>query len=135
MSVVAIFAEAVVSRVHSFYLILFILYPKIVIADDFSLGPVLPETNGSKGAAKGMKRTWLKAFETPPPQMLSAYGLAKYVTMSDEEVWCDVIQPLQSGAEYMTEYASKDAERRGIGINRWLKSLSGYLQYQRTPEQ
>ena len=102
MSVVAIFAEAVVSRVHSFYLILFILYAKMVLTDDFSLGPVLPETNGSKGAPKGMKRTWLKAFETPPPQMLCAYGLAKYVTMSDEEVWSNVIQPLRSGAEYMT---------------------------------
>ena len=135
MSVVAIFAEEVVSRVHSFYLSLFILYPKMVAADDFPLGAVLPETNGSKGAAKGMKRTWLKAFETPPPQMLSAYGLAKYVAMSDEEVWGNVIQPLKSGAEYMTEYASKDAERRGTGITRWLKSLSDYLQYQRTAEQ
>ena len=82
-----------------------------------------------------MKRTWLNAFETPPPQMLSAYGLAKYVTMSDEEVWGNVIQRLKSGAEYMTEYASKDAERRGIGINRWLKSLSDYLKYQGTAEQ
>ena len=99
-----------------------------MVADDFALATVCPETNGSKGAAKGMKRPWLKAFETAPAQMLSAYGLAKFVKMSNEEVWGNVIQPLKSIGEYMTEYASKDAERRGVGINRWLKSLSDYLQ-------
>ena len=32
--------------------------------------------------------------------------------MSDEYVWGNVIQPLKSGAEYMTGYASKDAATR-----------------------
>jgi hypothetical protein len=107
----------------------------MVHADDFSLTTVLPEGPGSKGASKGMKRPWLKAFETAPGQMLNTYGLAKYSIMSNEEVWGNVTQPLKSGAEFMTEYASKEAERRGIGINRWLKSLYDYLEYQRTAEQ
>ena len=82
---------------------------------------------------KGIRN--LEAFETAPSQMLSTSGLARYCIMSDEEVWDGVAQPLKSGAEYMTEYASKEVERRGIGINRWLKSLYDYLEYQRTDEQ
>ena len=56
--------------------------------DDFAVAgdTVCHETNGSKGAAKGIKRPWLKSFETPPAQMLSAYGVAKFVKMSDEDV-------------------------------------------------
>ena len=81
----------------------------------------------------GQKRVWVKAFETPPNQMLNSYGLAKYVTMDDKVVWHAMTQPLKSGALYMTEYASETAERRGVACNRWLKSLLDYLQYQLTP--
>jgi len=103
--------------------------------DDFSLDGVTTDTTGIKGAGKGIKRTWLKAFETAPAQMLCAYGLAKHATLSNEAVWDAVAQPLKSGALFMTEYADEDAERRGVAINRWLKSLYDYLQYQKTPAQ
>ena len=103
-------------------------------ADDFS-DMVSPPAPVIKGAGKGIKRSWLKAFETAPSQMLNTYGLARYSIMSDEEVWGNVTRPLKSGAVYMTEYASETAERRGIAINRWLKSLYDYLEYQRTAEQ
>jgi len=105
------------------------------MVDDFSFDGVSIETTGAKGAGKGTKRTWLKAFETAPAQMLCAYGLAKHATLSNEAVWDAVVQPLKSGALFMTEYADEDAERRGVAINRWLKSLYDYLQYQKTPVQ
>ena len=61
----------------------------MLAADDFSLDGVLgvlPEASCIKGPSKGIKHSWLKAFETAPAQMLSAYGLAKYATMSNEDV-------------------------------------------------
>ena len=55
-------------------------------ADDIALDTVCPEKNGSKCTGKGMRRPWLKGLETAPVQMLSAYGVAKFVKMSDEDV-------------------------------------------------
>ena len=85
---------------------------------------------GDKDA--GQERVWLKIFETAPCQMLNAYGQAKHVSMDDRSVWDAIIKPLKSGAKYMTEYASEDPERRGIGINRFLKALEDYLVYQQS---
>ena len=52
------------------------------------------QTAGVTGRAAGMekreqghKREWLQVFETLPPQMLNAYGPAKFAKMSDESVW------------------------------------------------
>jgi len=73
---------------------------------------------------RGEKRPWLKAFETAPVQMLNAYGEAKYARLGNPEVWKNMTKPLKSGAEYMTEFASKEVERRGIAANRWLHSYS-----------
>ena len=100
----------------------------MVAADDFSSAPAAPAPNA--GMDRGIKRNWCKAFETPPPQLLNAYGRAKYATMKDAEVWQHARQPLKTGADSMTEYASLLAERRGIGANRWPKSLLDYLEYQ-----
>ena len=57
-----------------------------MVADDFG-----PSTGTSKtakralGDSKGAKRSWLKVYETLPPQMLNAYGPAKFAKMSDSE--------------------------------------------------
>ena len=85
-------------------------------------------------AAQGQKRPWLKVFETLPPQMLNAYGEAKFSKLSDAEVWKNFCQPLKSGGLYMTELCSKEAERRGIGINRWLHAVRQYCNYQLEPK-
>ena len=56
------------------------------MADDFgSLGSVsvADKKNKRDGVldSGGSKRKWLKVFETPPVQMLNAYGEAKYAKM------------------------------------------------------
>ena len=90
----------------------------------------------SKAAVKegsGIKRPWLKCFETLPPQLLNAYGEAKFSKLSDAEVWRNFCEPLKSGAEYMTELCANDHERRGVGINRWLHAMVMYCEYQLDP--
>ena len=82
----------------------------------------------------GTQRKWLKVFETPPVQMLNAYGEAKYAKMSDPSVWEQLSKPLKSGAEYMTELCSTDPERRGVGINRFLHALISYCEHQNDTE-
>ena len=76
------------------------------------------------------KREWRKVFETLPVQLLNAYGEAKFAKTSDEDVWKQFTVPQKSGAVWMTEYCSKDPERRGIAINRWLQCIQSYLRYQ-----
>ena len=104
--------------------------------DDFgSLGgavSVAEKKNKRDGVldSGGSKRKWLKVFETPPVQMLNAYGEAKYAKMSDPSVWEQLSKPLKTGAEYMTELCSTDPERRGVGINRFLHALISYCEHQ-----
>ena len=76
------------------------------------------------------KREWLKVFETLPPQMLNAYGSAKYPKLSDASVWEAFNQPQKTGAMYMTELCSKETERRGVGINRMLHALKTFCEHQ-----
>jgi len=83
---------------------------------------------------KGQTRKYLKVFETLPPMLLNAYGEARYTGMSDPAVWAQLVKPLNSGAEWMTEFAAKEAERRGIGFNRWALSVKVYMEYQNKPE-
>ena len=91
-------------------------------ADDFGIlgGTGIQQSGKEAKEAKdhGQKRLWNKVFETLAPQMLNAYGPAKYAKMSDAEVWKHFNEPLKSGAKYMTEFCNKDAERRGIRLNR-----------------
>ena len=105
--------------------------------DDFADLDAKPSGKGmAKGdtriseAACGKKRPWLRVYETLPPQMLNAYGEAKYGKLSDAEVWKHFCQPLKSGGMYMTELFSKEDEWRGIGINRWLHAVNQYCKYQ-----
>jgi hypothetical protein len=109
------------------------------MAEDF--GPLGSAPAGEKKTKKdgvfdsgGSKRKWLKVFETPPVQMLNAYGEAKYAKMSDPAVWEQLSKPLKTGAEYMTELCSLEAERRGVGINRFLHALISYLEHQTDTE-
>ena len=103
------------------------------MCDDFGdVGKVAPLPFREPGVSgkDTKKREWLKCFETMPPQFLNAYGPAKYAKMSDEAVWKAVCEPLKSGAVWMTECASKEAERRGIGINRFLHAAKVFCEYQ-----
>ena len=72
----------------------------------------------------------LRVYETMPPQMLNAYGMASYAQMPHVKVWEELNKPLKSGAKYMTELCSREDERRGVGINRWLQVFVEYLKYQ-----
>ena len=44
------------------------------------------------------ERKYLKPYETLPVQMLNAYGAARWVDMSDHDLWQQVRKPLRSGA-------------------------------------
>ena len=109
-------------------------------SDDWGgLSSTLPLKEGNlKGKGKGkhmldgqgMQRPWLKVFETAPAQLLNAYGQAAYSRAGDQHVWSAMSQPLKTGALYMTEYASKDDERRGTAANRWLQVVLAFVVYQ-----
>ena len=103
------------------------------MADDFGAITKLPVSETKQKKDTGEKRSWLKVFETLPPQMLNAYGPAKYAKLSDEEVWKNMCMPLKSGAVYMTELCDSTAERRGVGINRWLHAMKLFCEYQMEP--
>ena len=92
------------------------------------------EAGSVKGTAQGQKRDWLKVFETLPPQMLNAYGPAKFAKMSDANVWKALHQPLKSGAQYMSEMCSKNTDRRGVGLNRMLHAIILFCKHQRDPK-
>jgi hypothetical protein len=77
-------------------------------------------------------REYLRVYETMPAQLLNAYGMAAYMTMDPEKVWGEMNKPLKTGAKYMTELCSAEAERRGVGINRFLQCLVEYCKYQKT---
>ena len=74
----------------------------------------------------GSERQYLKVFETLPLQCLNAYGEHKMTCMTDKDLWAHMSKPLKSGAKYMTEPCDESAERRGIGLNRWLLSVKEY---------
>ena len=96
--------------------------------------PAAPPEKKPRTEASREPRPWLRVFETLPPQMLNAYGVAQYSQLSDKEVWGHMVMPLVTGAMFMTEYASKDEERRGVAINRWLMSVLLWCQYQKQSE-
>ena len=105
--------------------------------DDF--GEVSKSAKGSgkrmrEGEDQGQMRPWLKVFETLPPQLLNAYGAAKFGTLQDAEVWQHLCKPLKSGAMYCTEFCSASEERRGIAANRWLHAVVLYCEYQIDPK-
>ena len=105
-----------------------------MVADDFRgiASPLRKRPREGTAASQeaGQERQYLRVFETAPSQMLNAYGEARHFKMEDAAVWDAVSGPLKTGAAWMTEYASPEAERRGIAINRYLKGLEDYLLYQ-----
>ena len=73
--------------------------------DDFqSSNPSQYRGKGGKGKRKseldegGPARKYLKPYETLPVQLLNAYTAARWVDMSDHDVWDQVRKPLRSGA-------------------------------------
>ncbi len=87
----------------------------------------------SVSAEQGEKRKWLKIYETLPNQLLNAYGAAKYIKMSDSDMWVEMKRPLATGAASMSELCFLDEERRGVGINRWLQVCESFCMYQQMP--
>ena len=73
--------------------------------EDFqSSNPSQYHGKGGKGKRKseldegGPARKYLKPYETLPVQLLNAYTAARWVDMSDHDVWDQVRKPLRSGA-------------------------------------
>ena len=116
------------------------------MSDDFGM---LAQAAAAKGVGKGDgpppakvarqeaggPRAYLKCFETLGPQMLNAYGEAKYAKMADEDVWKHMSTEQKSGAMWMTEYAATDPERRGTATNRWLQVQIAFCKQQQSVSQ
>ena len=105
-----------------------------MLDNDFSLtgtsSSASPGTQPAAGTGRGIKRSWLKIYETLPNQLLNGYGQAKFVKVCDKEMWQSMGEPLRSGAPCMSELCFSEKERRGVGINRWLQPLESYMKYQ-----
>ena len=96
--------------------------------DDTTLPLAVSDGKGLK--RKGEDRVYIKVFEQLPAQLLNVYGTSAYVDQSDDEVWKRLCEPLKSGAKYMTEMCSREAERRGVGINRFVAAVLEWIKYQ-----
>jgi hypothetical protein len=105
--------------------------------NDFSAGALAHGASG-KGSKRsiadmvGQDRPWLRVYETVPAQMLNVYGEAKFGKLGDAAVWDQLRKPLKTGAMYATEFASKEPERRGVAINRWMHAVLSFVEYQKT---
>lgn len=57
--------------------------------DDDALSADGPSANrmNTGGGDQGIFRICLKAWGTPPAQLLNAYGQAKFVELGDDEAW------------------------------------------------
>ena len=105
----------------------------MTLADDFkAVDAVSTPLKTERGV--GVKRGYLKVFETGPPQLLNAYGEAKFAKTSDPDVWAAISKALPSGAMYMNEFCSAAKERRGMAANRWLHAMLLYCQYQQSDQ-
>ena len=118
----------------------FVFHPStaVTMADDFgSIAGKASEVSSGKSVdqgRKGEKREYLKVFETLAPRLLNAYGEAKFHKTSDQEVWKHFMEPQPTGAVWMTEFCSKDPERRGIAANRMLLPLVNFCKYQQSTD-
>ena len=102
-----------------------------MVLDDFGpQGDKVSEQKDKTPLPVGQKRNWLRVYETVPCQVLNAYGPSKYFRLEDNGVWKHMNCALKSGAPYMTELCDQSAERRGVGINRWLQVLNEYMNHQ-----
>ena len=110
---------------------------------DFSImakvaGLPLSDTDGKRRKLPGQDesgelREYLRPYETVPVQLLNCYGEASYNKMNDAACWKNMVMPQRSGAAFMTEMASLDTDRRGVGMNRASQHESVY-DYDITPK-
>ena len=104
---------------------------------DFAMVAAAKSVSGSQASAEKCKdqkkREWLKVFETLPSQLLNVYGPSKFAKLSDKQVWTEMQEPLKSGAVWMSEMCSKEPERRGVGINRFIHAMKTFCEYQKDP--
>ena len=107
------------------------------VTNDFGLLATqasVSDTDASAEKPKNQKkREWLKVFETLPSQLLNVYGPSKFAKLSDKQVWTEMQEPLKSGAVWMSEMCSKEPERRGVGINRFIHAMKTFCEYQKDP--
>ena len=82
----------------------------------------------------GEERSYLRACETVPAQLLNVYGVGAWAQYDDRTVWKHLSKPLKTGAAYMTEYASPREERRGVAANRYLQVVVAFCKYQQQKE-
>ena len=54
--------------------------------------------------------------------------------MSDDKMWSLLSQPLQTGAQCISELCFSEVDRRGVGLNRVFAALIQYLEYQMDKE-
>ena len=102
--------------------------------EDSQVKPTSPNKAKYSDKGDGEKRAYLRVFETPPSQMLNAYGQSSFVKKTDAEVWEGLVEPLPTGAMYGTELASSSVERRGVGLNRAFHALVEYCSLQTSEE-
>ena len=103
------------------------------MAKDLSvLGSVEPSSKRLTGSLcdKGEERGYLQVFETMPAQCLNAYGGHKMSKVTDKALWEHMSKPLTSVGRYMSALCDVSAERRGVGLNRWLLSVKDYCEMQ-----
>ena len=106
-----------------------------MVLDDFELasqGETGPAASGEK-PKDPKKREFLRVYETAPAQLLNVYGPSKFAKLSDKQVWAQMQEPLKSGAVWMSEMCSKEPERRGVGINRFIHAMKTFCEYQSDP--
>ena len=114
-------------------------YPSVAMLDnDFAM---MTQTSASVSSTQAAaekpkdqkKREYLKVSETLPAQLLNVYGPSKFAKLSDKQVWTEMQEPLKSGAVWMSEMCSKEPERRGVGINRFIHAMKTFCEYQKDP--
>ena len=102
--------------------------------EDTQVKPTPPKRAKYSDKGDGEMRAYLRIWETPPSQMLNAYGQSSFVKKTDAEVWEGLAEPLPTGAMYGTELASLSVERRGVGLNRAFHALVEYCALQNSAE-
>ena len=85
-------------------------------------------------AHAGQERGWLYRLETAPYLWLAAEDVGvKMGRLDDRLIWEYLTRPSQTGAKYMSEYASDDCFVRGVAANRYLMALEHYMMSQKKP--
>ena len=94
---------------------------------------VLKQNGKRRKCNEDEPREFLRVWETAPARALNAVGPSAMPGLSDEQVWDEQIKPQAGGAVFGTELASSKDERRGIGLNRWMKAVVDYIEFETVP--